>query len=285
MEQHALLQRKETTMKDSTLYQDLKQELRQSPKWFQALSLVFVALGVLCVFFGMTNLIFKPRHIGVLLLFLVAGALFLFPIFLKLFKNRPFLRRLFILLYCLAFVLLSSLSIFMVQRGWFAKPPTEGEYTVVVLGAALSGERPSRMLQKRLDVAIKYLEENPKASCIVTGGQGPDEVISEALAMSGYLEEQGIPSSRIVLEDASTTTRENLKFAQELIPSTSKGTIIVTDGFHQARAYLTAKDLGLEPLYALSASTDFFLLPGYWLRDLAGIVPTWLEIQGLLPSF
>ena len=95
-------------------------------------------------------------------------------------------------------------------------PPPEGA-TVVVLGAALRGEQPSRMLAERLKTAAAYLRDHPESSCVVSGGQNDDEIISEAEAMKRYLVGLGIEESRIYLEDRSTNTEENLRMSRDVV--------------------------------------------------------------------
>ncbi len=88
---------------------------------------------------------------------------------------------------------------------------------ILILGAKLFGDKPSQSLQNRLDVALKYLNENPKTKAIVSGGQGEDEDIPEAHSMRNYLVAHGINANRILIEDRSTSTYENLKFSKRFI--------------------------------------------------------------------
>lgn len=87
-----------------------------------------------------------------------------------------------------------------------AKKPQENA-TLIVLGCKVYGEHASRSLRERLDAALIYLEENPNSQCIVSGGMGEGEKISEAECMYRYLTKKGINSSRIIKEDKSTSTR------------------------------------------------------------------------------
>ena len=70
---------------------------------------------------------------------------------------------------------------------------------MIVLGAKIIGDRPSRMLRNRLDAAYAYLQAHPDAVGIVSGGQGSDEQYSEAYVMEQYLLSKGIPAERLVL--------------------------------------------------------------------------------------
>ncbi|NBI92374.1 YdcF family protein [Lachnospiraceae bacterium] len=84
---------------------------------------------------------------------------------------------------------------------------------ILVLGAGLNGDKPSAVLEMRLEKARLYLQEHPQTVVIVSGGQGPTEPVSEAESMKNWLMEKGIPNSRIIMEDKSTTTAENIRYS------------------------------------------------------------------------
>ncbi len=167
-------------------------------------------------------------------------------------------------------VLFCVLSCFMINACY--QPPAE-DATVVVLGAALRGENPSRLLRERLETAADYLHQNPNAVCVVSGGQGEDEVCSEASVMKRYLMEKGIAEHRIYTEEQSTSTFENIRFSKALIEQHGLcGNIaLVTQEFHQYRAAKLAQQAGFENIGALPSKTPFYLLGSYWVRDFAGI--------------
>lgn len=152
-----------------------------------------------------------------------------------------------------------------------SKAPKE-ENPVVVLGCKVRGTQPSLMLRKRLEAAYAYLSAHPDVPVIVCGGQGKDEEISEAQCMAEYLEHKGIAKERIIREDASASTRENLSNAKVILEREELGDqiTIVTDGFHQFRAHLIAKDCGLKN-DAVSAKTSWYLVPSYWVREWLGV--------------
>lgn len=171
---------------------------------------------------------------------------------------------------CIALIGAVVISCFMVKA--MNDKPKNSQTTVVVLGCQINGETPSRMLKRRLDAAYEYLSENSDVKVIVSGGQGSDEVTSEADVMRKYLLKRGIEDSRIFMEDKSTSTEENLRFSKEIIDKEGLcGEItIVTDGFHQLRADILAKKQGIEARN-ISASTEKWLLPTYWIRELYGV--------------
>ncbi|MCD7773416.1 MAG: YdcF family protein [Ruminococcus sp.] len=170
-------------------------------------------------------------------------------------------------------VVLSALMI----KAQHNKPETDT--AVIVLGCKVKGKRPSRMLRYRLDKAYEYLCENEDAVCIVSGGQGNDELISEAECMYGYLVGKGIESKRIIKEDKATSTEENLKLSKKIIDerSLTASVSIVTDGFHQYRASYIAKKCGYKRVYALCAYTKWQYIPSYWVREWAAILNEWLK--------
>lgn len=153
----------------------------------------------------------------------------------------------------------------------------KGHETLVVLGCRVYGERPSLSLQERLDAALVYLEEYQEAYCVVSGGQGDGENISEAECMYRYLTDRGIDGARIFKEDASTTTRENLEFSLVVIEENGlpQEIAIVTSEYHQYRASLVAKELGLTNT-AVCGKTAKWLLPTFYIRELYGILYQWV---------
>lgn len=148
--------------------------------------------------------------------------------------------------------------------------------TAIVLGCSVKGDKPSPMLQKRINAAYDYLIKNPQAQCILSGGKGNGENLSEAEAMFNSLKEKGIPEDRMLLEDKSTSTSENLEFSKNIIEKESLGdeVVIITTDFHQYRASLIAKDNGLIS-YAVSAKSGTFSLPTFLVRE-------WFTLLGYL---
>ena len=154
------------------------------------------------------------------------------------------------------------------------QPPADlRQETVVVLGCKVNGDQPSQMLRRRLDAAVSYLNDNSDALCIVSGGQGSNEVRSEASVMKDYLLAQGIDESRIYAEDQSTDTKENLLFSKAIMEEKglNPNIVIISDSFHQFRAWLIAQKLELTS-YAVSGHTSFWLVPAYAVREVLSLV-------------
>lgn len=116
----------------------------------------------------------------------------------------------------------------------------------IVLGAKVNGIIPSLSLRYRLEAASDYANEHPTVKLILSGGQGPDESITEAQAMKVYLLENGIDENRIMIEEESTSTYENILFSTKLLPSSVTAVTIITSDYHLARSKRIAKEIGFE---------------------------------------
>ena len=102
-------------------------------------------------------------------------------------------------------------------------------------GAQVRGRKITDSLKRRLDCASEYLKEHPDVHVIVSGGQGKDEEVTEAYAMARYLECEGLDRRRIVQEDVSVNTLENLKFSRNLIADVDTPVGIVSNNFQVYR--------------------------------------------------
>ena len=153
---------------------------------------------------------------------------------------------------------------------------------LVVLGCKVRGETPSLMLTERLEIALDYLESHPDTPCIVSGGMGDGENITEAECMYRWLTDHGIAPERILREDASTTTFENLTFTRRILDAEGLGSCVAlcTNEFHEFRALRIASSLGLNA-GAVPARTAVWLLPTYWLRELCGFGYSLVQYRGV----
>ncbi len=158
-----------------------------------------------------------------------------------------------------------------IVAGMYAQPEAGLDY-VIVLGAQVRGERPSRALRRRLDRAAEYARANPETLLILSGGQGPDEGISEAECMRRCLTEQGIAEERLLLEDRSTSTRENLSFSAKLLDKEADSVGIVTNSFHIYRAMMLARRQGYAHTSGIPASADPGMQPHNVLREVCGVL-------------
>ncbi len=238
------------------------------------LEIIFIC-GFLVFFAPVTAGIINFGNISGMALFAVLLLIVIFRsrIF-ALFRENVFFRGvlLFFAALFLAFLVITAVISAKMTAAAGNSPPS-GRTVVIVLGCRVKGEAPSLMLNKRITAACDFLKENPEAVCIASGGQGADEDISEAECIRRVLAEKGISPDRIILEDGSTSTDENIRFSKEKMTENGlDGNVtIVTDIYHQFRASLIAEKYGMEA-YAIPVKTSLWLLPTYWLREIFGTV-------------
>lgn len=148
--------------------------------------------------------------------------------------------------------------------------------TVIVLGARVYGERVSLSMKGRLDAAIDFLNGNPESVCIVSGGQGKNETVTEASVMYRYLTEHGIDGDRIYIEDESTDTEENLRYSKKILEENglNDSVALATNGYHAYRAEHYAQKEGLNA-EVIPAATVWWLWPTSVVREMYGILELW----------
>lgn len=188
-----------------------------------------------------------------------------------LFSGLPFIMFYF----AVAFVNFLTVSILY----QFNHPRYRQDY-IITLGAGLiDGERVTPLLARRIDTAISFYRRQlnktqKRATLLMSGGQGPDEKISEAQAMKNYALSQGIPENDILLEDRSTNTLENMQFSkalmEKLTPAGYKA-IFTSNNYHIFRAGMYAREAGLKA-DGLGAKTAFYYLPNAFLREYIAIL-------------
>ncbi len=163
---------------------------------------------------------------------------------------------------------------FSVQMAVHISRPVDDVRAVIVLGCRVRGETPSSMLWVRTRAAFDVLCEFPEAVCVLSGGQGSGEDITEAEAMRRLLLEWGIAEERIITEEHSTSTEENLRYSAELLyeRGITDGIAIATSEFHQYRAHLYARKAGLGEVGHYSAGTSRMMVLNYWLREWAALL-------------
>lgn len=153
------------------------------------------------------------------------------------------------------------------------------EETVIVLGCGIRGERVSVGLARRLDKAYEYHLKNPDAVIIVSGGQGPQEDIPEALAMKRYLAAKGVPEDKIIMEDKSTSTITNFKYSHDIMKEkgfSSSSVVFVTNSYHVYRAACYAEDEGFIGVSHLGADIIWYTVPMNYMREMLAILKMWV---------
>lgn len=184
------------------------------------------------------------------------------------------IRRTFVILLCMGMMIFGIVEGFIIS-GFSIKGQPGADY-VIVLGAQMKADGPSKALQYRLDEAIRYLNENPSSKVIVSGGQGSDEHISEAQGMYEYLVEKGIEKDRIIKEDKSVNTTQNLAFSAEYLDRERDSVAVVTNNFHVFRAVKIAEKAGYQNVCGIAAKGEPFLQINNMMREFFGVMKDFL---------
>lgn len=180
--------------------------------------------------------------------------------------------------YVVLIIFISLIFIFIILEGFIVKDSIKKdnyEYTdyVIVLGARVKGTKLSLTLSHRLDTAYDYLIKNVESKAVLAGGQGPGEDISEAEAMKKYLIQKGIDEDRLIMENKSTNTQENIKNSFEIIEETNENSAvtIVTSDFHVYRAKGIANKY-FQEVQGIPTETHPPLIIHYYVREFFAVV-------------
>jgi uncharacterized SAM-binding protein YcdF (DUF218 family) len=140
----------------------------------------------------------------------------------------------------------SAMLLVLEQR--FARPAAVPDRIdgILVLGGAVSpgisrayGETVFNSAVARVLAGARLARQHPEAKLALVGGEGEFFPVgyAEARATSGFVLEEGIPATRIILEERSRSTHENAVLAKELIrPGPGQIWVLVTSAYHMPRA-------------------------------------------------
>lgn len=167
--------------------------------------------------------------------------------------------------------------------------PEKDKDFLIILGCGMKKDgTPTPLLRGRLDRALRFYErqkaESGKELTFVTsGGQGADEVTSESACMKRYLMEHGIPEERIIEEDRSTSTFENMKFSKEKIwERDPDGKIaFATTNYHVFRGGLFARRVKMRAV-GMGSRTKWYFWPNAAVREFVGLLTEHRGKQALI---
>lgn len=146
---------------------------------------------------------------------------------------------------------------------------------IVVLGSGIIGKKVTPLLAARIERGMELLYSNPNAVLIMSGGQGPGEDIPESVAMAAYAVSKGVDAERIIMEQKSVSTEENLLFSRKLIDKEAPKIVIVTTAYHVFRALILAKQQGLKCV-GFGAKTKWYFTLNALIREFVGYLRlTW----------
>jgi uncharacterized SAM-binding protein YcdF (DUF218 family) len=193
---------------------------------------------------------------------------------LKGWKPAKILIRIMAALVAIGFVYFAVVEIILVQGAHSDVGKTD---YIIVLGAGVDGTVPSLSLQYRLDAALEYMNANPDAIAVVSGGKGLLEDISEADCMYNWLTKHGISSGRIIKEEHAVSTEQNIKNSLQLIGDGDYQIGIVTAEYHVFRAKEVAEKNGVVSPIGISAKTQLpWLRANYFIREAFAVTAFWV---------
>lgn len=184
-------------------------------------------------------------------------------IYFDIFAKYKLLKKIFIALISICLIIFIVIESLIISK-MNIESKNNLDY-IIVLGAQVKPSGPSVVLKYRLDQAIKYLNKNENTLVIVSGGKGVNEPDTEASIMRKYLISNGINEERIIIEDKSHSTKENVINSKKLIEE-NKNVGIVTNNFHVFRALQIANKYGLNA-YGISSKSTLIYLPNNLLRE------------------
>jgi uncharacterized SAM-binding protein YcdF (DUF218 family) len=188
-------------------------------------------------------------------------------------KPVTIVRRIFTVCLCIG-LLVVGITECLIIKASFGDPREKCEY-MVVLGAKVRADGPSVSLMDRINAAYAYMTEHPDVIAVVSGGQGPDEHMSEAQCMYDHLVARGIDPERVWMEEQATNTLENIRFSLDLIEEqtgTRPNEIgLVSSEYHLYRAGLFARKENVIS-YGIPARTSWVALRvNYFLREIIAV--------------
>lgn len=177
----------------------------------------------------------------------------------------------------LLFWVLTFLTSFIITKVF--RPKYDQEYAIVLGSGLIGGDKVSPLLGSRIQAAIDFqkteLEKTGKEITIVmSGGQGGDEKLPEGVAMKDYAIAHGVSADKILVDDQSKNTYQNMLFSKELLEKNGfdiqKG-IFATNDYHVFRAAGYARLVGLN-INGIGSKTSSYFLPNALIREYIAIL-------------
>lgn len=241
-------------------------------KMYIAVKCLYIFSGIVLTTNAIIASLYSNIHLGILLTY-VLGLLFLLcGIFLR------HIPKWTLWLFAAGTAVVAAFVLFLFLYG-NADSKTYTEDAVIILGAGIQGKEVSDNLKNRLDCAIAYHTENPDTVIIVSGGQGPQEDITEALAMERYLLANGIPEQQIIKEEKATSTAENFRFSKALLDQklrVSYSVAFITSDYHVFRAEKIARLAGFDTINHYHNTTPWYMILPNGLRECLAVVKLWV---------
>lgn len=250
-----------------------KRGVREMSKGAKLFYNILLAVGIMLILCGIGTLFFANYTAGNAVLVFM-GIMLMSLRFLPVNKWTKIYKGLIFAGFAVFFVIIAVIV--------FARPPKAEERVdaVIVLGCAVVGDRPSNTMYARTRAAYEYYKQNHDTIFVLSGGKGPQELVSEASAMEKLLIYQGIPEENLYLEDQATSTSENFTYSKELLDRHFNGkkytTAFVTNDFHCYRAGKLAKICGFENIACIPAETPKSAVILCYAREVLAVIKLWI---------
>ena len=188
-------------------------------------------------------------------------------------KTTRVVKSLFTIVLCIG-ILIVGITEILIIRTSFGDKDEDFDY-MLVLGAKVRQDGPSVSLMDRIKATAAYMEEHPDVIAIVSGGQGPDEPMTEAQCMYEQLVKLGVDPDRIWLEEKATSTWENLHFAMNLIEEKTgqrpEKIGLLSSEYHLFRAKMFARACGVEAVGIPARTSRISQMVNHFMREVAGV--------------
>lgn len=246
---------------------------------------IFGTISLIILLYWNSLIVLKRegRSLGNLLTLILAIGLTFLLIYNTFIMNQlpDYLVYLFAILpFSLTYFSIAFLNFVTISLIYQLNHPKLKQDFIIVLGAGLlNGETVTPLLARRIDRALQFYQNQKQRTghplkIILSGGQGPDEKVSEAFAMKQYALAQGITEEDLLLESLSTSTQTNMKFSKQLIDSFSIAkpkVIFASNNYHIFRAAIFARQNQLIA-DGIGAKTALYYLPNAFLREFIAII-------------
>ena len=239
------------------------------------LGIVYMVAGAMCIAYYFLIGLYSRFGLSIQWIWLAGGAALIIA---SLLTSRPLPRW---LRYAWRAVLISGLALLialecLVVSGMNATAPPGMDY-LVVLGASVYADGPSPALTRRINAVMDCLDQHPDARIIASGGQGKNEPVSEALCIRDELVRRGVDPNRILMEDRSTDTRENMIYSKALIDRVDAAVGIVTNNYHIWRSLRLARRAGMTNVHGIAATYTGPTLFHFMVREAVSITVSFLR--------
>ncbi|MGN0317705.1 MAG: YdcF family protein [Lachnospira sp.] len=241
---------------------------------------IWLAASIICLLYYIICALYAGTGSSFIFIWMIGAVFFAFVYGVRIAEIKNYFVINPIIKYIFTAIIILGLSVFIILEaliinGMSKKCPEKCDY-MIVLGCKIRGDHITKSLRRRLEAACEYANDNPETIIIVSGGKGPDENLSEAQAMRDYLVEHGISDERIIMEDKSTDTNENMMYSKEYIADSDASVAIVTSNFHLFRSIRIARHQGINNVYGIPSPSDKVLFINYMVREAVGIMKDFL---------